>query len=69
MHHLFFFILGEEGLSEMETYEQKVREAMDLALEKSVQTRTNALTALTTAFQKRFAFDFGVNPCDTLISI
>lgn len=53
----------------METYEQKVREAMDLALEKSVQTRTNALTALTTAFQKRFAFDFGVNPCDTLISI
>lgn len=64
MHHLFS-LSGEEGLSEMETYEQKVREAMDLALEKSVQTRTNALTALTTAFQKRFVIVLLVNLCDT----
>lgn len=40
-------------MTEEEAYEQKVRDAMDLALEKSVHTRTNALTALTTAMQKR----------------
>ncbi|KAK3858854.1 hypothetical protein Pcinc_034981, partial [Petrolisthes cinctipes] len=42
----------EECVSESECYEQKVRDAMDLALEKSVHTRTNALTSLTTAMQK-----------------
>ncbi|KAK8372433.1 hypothetical protein O3P69_014124 [Scylla paramamosain] len=48
----------DEGVSEEEAYEQKVREAMDLALEKSVHTRINALTALTTALQKRVLTGF-----------
>lgn len=60
---------GEEGLSEMETYEQKVREAMDLALEKSVQTRTNALTALTTAFQKRVMTQFLLDNYQTITDL
>lgn len=61
---------GDEGLSEMEAYEQKVREAMDLALEKSVHTRTNALTSLTTALQKRvlshFLLDHHQTFCDLI---
>lgn len=48
----------DEGVSEEEAYEQKVRDAMDLALEKSVHTRTNALIALTTALQKRVLTGF-----------
>lgn len=58
----------DEGPSEIEVYEQKVREAMDLALEKSVHTRTNALIALTTALQKRvltvFLLDHHQTLCD-----
>ncbi|XP_069954456.1 interferon-related developmental regulator 1 isoform X2 [Cherax quadricarinatus] len=61
-------LTDDEGISELETYEQKVREAMDLALEKSVHTRTNALTSLTTAFQKRvltpFLLDHHQTICD-----
>ena len=44
---------GDVGRSEVEKYESKVKQAMDLALEKSVHTRTNALLSLTTALQKR----------------
>merc|ERR1712179_337001 len=36
----------------------KIKEAMDLALEKSVQTRVKALEALTTALQKRVVTSF-----------
>jgi len=43
----------DDGMSEIESYESKIKEAMDLALEKSVQTRVKALDALTTALQKR----------------
>ncbi|XP_042233249.1 interferon-related developmental regulator 1-like [Homarus americanus] len=61
-------LTDDEGVSELEAYEQKVREAMDLALEKSVHTRTNALTSLTTAFQKRvltpFLLDHHQTICD-----
>ncbi|XP_071522774.1 interferon-related developmental regulator 1 [Panulirus ornatus] len=59
----------DEGISEMETYEQKVREAMDLALEKSVHTRTNALTALTTALQKRVLLPFLLDHRQTICDL
>jgi len=48
----------DDGMSEIEIYESKIKEAMDLALEKSVQTRVKALEALTTALQKRVMTPF-----------
>ncbi|KAL7636398.1 UNVERIFIED_CONTAM: hypothetical protein RMT77_013173 [Armadillidium vulgare] len=48
----------ENGVCEEEAYETKVKEAMDLATEKSVQTRTNALISLKIALQKRILTTF-----------
>jgi len=48
----------DDGMSEVENYESKIKEAMDLSLEKSVQTRVKALEALTTALQKRVVTSF-----------
>ncbi|KAK4307877.1 hypothetical protein Pmani_020387 [Petrolisthes manimaculis] len=59
----------EECVSESECYEQKVRDAMDLAVVKSVHTRTNALTALTTAMQKRVLTTFLLDHHQTLSDI
>lgn len=59
----------DDGVSEEEAYEQKVRDAMDLALEKSVHTRTNALIALTTAMQKRVLTSFLTEHHHTLVDL
>jgi len=48
----------DDGMSEIESYESKIKETMDLALEKSAQTRIKALEALTTALQKRVMTSF-----------
>jgi len=48
----------DDGMSEVESYECKIKEAMDLALEKAVKTRVKALEALTTALQKRVVTSF-----------
>lgn len=48
----------DDGMSEVESYESKIKEAMDLALEKSAATRVKALEALTTALQKRVVTSF-----------
>lgn len=60
---------GDENMSEMEAYEQKVREAIDQALEKSVHARTNALIALTTALQKRVLSHFLLDHYQTLCDL
>ncbi|KAG0728350.1 Interferon-related developmental regulator 1 [Chionoecetes opilio] len=62
-------LTDEEGPTEEEVYEQKVRDAMDLALEKSVHTRTNALIALTTAMQKKVLTVFLLDHHSTLVDL
>jgi len=48
----------DDDMSEVESYENKIKEAMDLSLEKSVQTRVKSLEELTTALQKRVVTSF-----------
>lgn len=60
---------GEEIISDIEKYENNVKLAMDLATEKSVKTRTNALLSLTTAFQKRLLVDFLENNYQTVTDL
>ncbi len=47
-----------DELSQDEIFEEKLREAMDLATEKSAQTRTMALESMCTAFLKKYLPDF-----------
>jgi len=49
---------GVDELSQEEVYEEKLREAMDLASQKSAQGRTMALESMCTAFLKKFIPDF-----------
>ena len=48
----------DDGMSVIESHESQIKEAMDLALEKSTQTRVNALEALATALSKRVETSF-----------
>lgn len=59
----------DDGMSEIECYESKIKEAMDLALEKSVQTRVKALDALTTALQKRVMTSFLIDNYITMTDL
>ena len=45
-------------MSQEEAFEEKLREAMDLAGQKSAQGRTMALESMCTAFLKKFIPDF-----------
>lgn len=49
---------GVDEQSQEEAFEEKLREAMDLASQKSAQGRTMALEAMCTAFMKKFIPDF-----------
>jgi hypothetical protein len=49
---------GVDELSQEEVFEEKLREAMDLATQKSAQGRTMALESMCTAFLKKFIPDF-----------
>ena len=49
---------GLDEFSQEEVFEEKLREAMDLAGQKSAQGRTMALEAMCTAFLKKFIPDF-----------
>lgn len=59
----------DNGMSEIENYECKIKEAMDLALEKSNQTRVKALEALTTALQKRVMTSFLIDNYVTMTDL
>ncbi|KAK3890580.1 hypothetical protein Pcinc_005461 [Petrolisthes cinctipes] len=58
--------LEEECLSEIEIWQEKMCEAMDLAEGKCSQTRTNAFISLTNLLQKRVMFDFLLGQYETL---
>lgn len=47
-----------DDLTQDEVFEEKLREAMDMATQKSANGRTNALKALCTGFFKRYLPDF-----------
>ena len=52
---------GEPGVDEVsqeEVFEEKLKEAMDLAGQKSAQGRTMALESMCTAFLRKFIPDF-----------
>ena len=49
---------GIDEISQEEVFEEKLREAMDLATQKSAQGRTMALEAMCTAFNKKFIPEF-----------
>ena len=49
---------GIDELSQEEVFEEKLREAMDLASQKSAQGRTMALESMCTAFNKKFIPEF-----------
>lgn len=59
----------DDGMSEIKNYESKIKEAMDLALEKSAATRVKALEALTTALQKRVMTDFLIDNYMTITDL
>ncbi|KAK3890573.1 hypothetical protein Pcinc_005455, partial [Petrolisthes cinctipes] len=58
--------LEEECLSEIEIWQEKMCEAMDLAEGKCSQTRTNAFISLTNLLQKRVMLDFLLGQYETL---
>lgn len=49
---------GVDELSQEEAFEEKLRDAMDLASQKSAQGRTMALESMCTAFNKKFIPEF-----------
>jgi len=60
---------GVDELSQEEVFEEKLREAMDLAYQKSAQSRTMAMESMCTAFNKKFIPEFVIDRRMTITDI